>query len=115
MTTRRSPGDRPVVTSFVAVPGAFRGAWYWERLAAELSARGDRLVGVDLVGADLDAWIASVSGAFDANDLERAVLVGHSMGGVVAQASTGVLGDRCARLVLLDSPLIEAGQRAVDV
>ncbi len=103
------------MTCFVAVHGAFRGPWYWEPLAAELERQGHRLCAVDLVGDSLGAWIDRTVAVVDGCAPEPMLLIGHSMGGVVAQAALGRLGDRVDRLVLLDSPLIEAGQRAVDV
>ncbi len=102
------------MTDFVALHGAFRGPWYWEPLASELERRGHRLHAVDLVGESLQDWIdRTVSTAAECSG--EVVLVGHSMGGMVAQASVPLLGDRPCRLVLLDSPLIDTGLRAVDV
>jgi len=103
------------MTQFIAVHGAFRGPWYWEPLGVELERRGHGLQPVDLVGDSLEEWIASTVSAVEAVGSEVVVLVGHSMGGVVAQATMGQLGGRVQRLVLLDSPLVEPGQRPVDI
>lgn len=110
----------------VAVHGAFRGGWSWDHVGSALENRGHRLYAPDLTGmgrgpqpaagvVGLDSWIADVVTVFDRHDLHHATLVGHSMGGVVCQAALGALGDRVARLVLIDSPIIAEGQRAVDV
>ncbi len=91
-----------------------------------LEDRGHRLYAPDLTGMGcglqvevgyigLDVWIADVVDVFERHDLRRVTLVGHSMGGVVCQAALGALGGRVAHLVLIDSPLITEGQRAVDV
>lgn len=105
------------MTTYVAVHGAFRGPWYWEPLAAVLATSGDALHAVDLQGTDLESWIDCVTSVV--RDLPPGVgpvvLLGHSMGGVVAQAATAELCDLVDDLVLLDSPLIGPGQRAVDV
>ena len=70
---------------------------------------------VDLAGESLQEWVDATVEVAEQFGSEPVVLVGHSMGGVVAQAAVGSLGERVERLVLLDSPFIESGQRAVDV
>lgn len=103
----------------VLVPGAFRGAWMWEAVAQRLLAAGCDPRPVDLSGTvatgvpSMEDWIDDVASCC-APGPASTVVVGHSMGGVVAQAATG----RCpaiGHVVLLDSPLIATGQRAVDV
>lgn len=114
------------MVDIVAVHGAFRGGWSWNLVRPLVEAAGHRLFTPDLTGmgpdghaADLDVtlddWIGDVVGCCDDAGLDRLVLVGHSMGGVVCQASMGALGDRVGRLVLIDAPFIAAGERAVDV
>jgi len=103
------------MTQFIAVHGAFRGRWYWDPLRIELERRGHGLRPVDLVGDSLDEWVASTISAVEMAGSEPVVLVGHSMGGVVSQVAVGQLGGRVQRLVLLDSPLVEPGQRPVDI
>lgn len=99
----------------VALHGAFRGGWYWEPLAAELATRGHRLVGPDLDGASLSEWIGVARRGVEGFGGEPVVVVGHSMGGVVAQALPSEVAPLVERLVLLDAPLIDPGHRAVDV
>ena len=110
----------------VAVHGAFRGGWSWDLVRPLLERDGHRWFSPDLTGmgtgpqpavgdVTLDDWIADVVEVVESNDLAQVVLVGHSMGGVVAQAALGVLGSRVARLVVIDAPLIAEGQRAIDV
>ena len=91
----------------------------WEMTARLLRARGCDPRPVDLSGTpgavapSMEDWVADVAGRCDRRR-GSTVVVGHSMGGVVAQAATG----RCPEIghvVLLDSPLIATGQRAVDV
>src|SRR5690606_28787235 len=60
-------------------------------------------------------WVDDVVRAVDRDGLRDVVLVGHSMGGAVCQAALGALSGRVSQLVLLDSPRIAEGQRAVDV
>lgn len=111
----------------VAVHGAFRGGWSWDRVRSVLAPAGHRLFAPDLTGmgaggsgatggdVTLAQWVGDVVAVVSEHGLTGVVLVGHSMGGVVAQAALGALDGRVARLVLIDSPLVGAGQRAVDV
>ena len=75
------------MTTFGLVHGAWHGAWCWERLIPEIEARGHRAVAVDLPCDDPAATtmdnaklVAAALG--DADD--DVVVVGHSLGGLVA-------------------------------
>ena len=89
----------------------------WDRVVPLLRERGFDARAIDLRGdpdggvPTLDDWIDDVLMAIDGPD---AVVVGHSMGGVVARAATG-RSSSIARVVLVDAPKIRDGQRAVDV
>lgn len=50
--------------------------------------------------ADFPAWVAALAGALDALGLARVTLVGHSIGGMIAQAFVAAHPQRVARLVL---------------
>jgi pimeloyl-ACP methyl ester carboxylesterase len=71
---------------FVLIPGAGGAAWYWHRVAAELSDRGHDVVAVDLPGeddaADLADYVDAVVAA--AGDRQDLVVVGQSLGGFTA-------------------------------
>lgn len=103
----------------VLVPGAFRGAWMWERVTPLLAAAGLDPRPVDLPGRpgerppSMADWVGELVATCDRRP-RSTVVVGHSMGGVVAQACTGHT-DRIRGLVLLDAPIVRTGQRAVDV
>ncbi|MBB5161527.1 alpha/beta fold hydrolase [Mycobacterium sp. AZCC_0083] len=104
---------------FVLVHGGFHGAWCWERLIPELTARGHEAVAPDLPGhgerhwetAGFDAYRETVAEVVEPGD----VLVGHSMGGAVSTGAADLVPDRVGRLVYLagavpieGKPLIEA-------
>jgi len=95
----------------VLVHGAFRGSWAWDRVVHELSTRGVNAAAIDLRGGrpSMSEWVDDVLRAVDPGD----VVVGHSMGGVVARAAAR--WPQVSRVVLIDAPVIESGQRAVDV
>jgi pimeloyl-ACP methyl ester carboxylesterase len=114
------------MTDVVAIHGAFRGGWSWDLVRPILEAGGHRLFAPDLTGmgegtalpraeVSLAAWVDDVVRVAEEHDLVDLVLVGHSMGGVVAQVAAVPLAARLKRLVLLDAPLVENGQRAIDV
>jgi 2-succinyl-6-hydroxy-2,4-cyclohexadiene-1-carboxylate synthase len=87
---------------------------WWDRVAAALP--GGRVIAVDLVGhggseAPRDAAEYSVDGqaeavrrALDALGVRHAVLVGHSMGGLVATALAEQDPERVERVVVSDTP-----------
>lgn len=103
----------------VLVPGAFRGAWMWDFVVPALESAGHRPIALDLPGRPGDPvprladWVTAVVDSCD-ESCGSTVVVGHSMGGVVARAATGVT-DRIGRVVLLDAPIVGHGERAVDV
>ena len=83
-------GKRP----FVLVHGAWGGAWIWRRVLGPLRAAGHEVHAVTLTGdgerahlrhAGIEARVHrdDVIGLIDAEELQDAVLVGHSYGGSV--------------------------------
>ena len=117
------------MTTFVAIHGAFRGGWSWDLVATELRELGHHLLAPDLPGMGsgtqqhgevprpritLSDWVGTVEHCV-AEAGPSCCLVGHSMGGVVVQAALGSLGGRVAHAVVIDSPQITVGQRAIDV
>jgi pimeloyl-ACP methyl ester carboxylesterase len=107
----------------VLVHGLAGSGWIWAPVARRLiGAR--RTVAMDLRGHglsdaptddgayDLDVLaddvvaVAEGSGLLDPSaDDGRVTLVGHGFGAIVAAAAAAALGDRCARLVLVDGGL----------
>lgn len=107
------PGDRAVVL----LHGYSASVQWWDRVAAALP--GQRVVAVDLVGHGgseaprdvaqygIDGQAEAVHRALDALGVERAVLVGHSMGGLVAIALAERDPEHVERVVVSDSPAAE--------
>lgn len=117
------------MSTFVLVHGAFRGSWAWtpvrQRLVAQghdvrtpsLTGMGDRahLAPADGPPVRLSTWITDIASLIQTHDLHDVVLVGHSLGGFVTASAAGVVPERLARLVFLDAPVPEDGERAVDL
>ena len=113
------------MTEFVLIAGAFHGAWAWSRLAPLLEEAGHAAHRIDLTGqgarahtvtpeTDLSTHIEDVVAYFDMEDIERAVLVGHSYSGMVVTGAADRLGDRVSHLVYADAMVPENGQSAED-
>ena len=96
---------------FVLVHGAMHGAWCWEDVAARLTAKGHRVVVPELPGhgrraaevghAGALAYGRAVADAMAQAGVSRAVLVGHSMGGLVIAKTAELCPQRIAHLVFL--------------
>jgi pimeloyl-ACP methyl ester carboxylesterase len=96
---------------FVLVHGAMHGAWCWEDVAARLAAAGHRVVVPEMPGhgrraaevrrAGAEAYGRAVADAMAQAGVSRAVLVGHSMGGLVIAKTAELVPQRIAHLVFL--------------
>jgi pimeloyl-ACP methyl ester carboxylesterase len=107
------------LSRFVLVHGAFTGAWEWEPLTPLLGAKGHTVETLDLPGAGEDRTPADQV-TFDAH-VERvrstlgdrpepAVLVGHSMGGMVTTQAAALVPDQVAALIYVAAFLPGDGQ-----
>jgi pimeloyl-ACP methyl ester carboxylesterase len=76
------------MSTFVLVPGAGGGAWYWHRVVPALEARGHKAVAVDLPGPDesagLPEYAAAIMATIGDHEPAEVVLVAQSMGGFSA-------------------------------
>jgi pimeloyl-ACP methyl ester carboxylesterase len=105
------------------VHGAFAGAWCWEPVLPGLRAAGHTVQAIDLPGAGedrtpvaevtLDAYADRVCSALAAGP--PAVLVGHSMGGVVVTQAAAQCPERVTALVYVAAFVPEPGQSLMDL
>lgn len=103
------------MSEIVLIHGAAHGAWCWHRVLPLLEGMGHRVRAIDLPahGDDptppgavtLDDYTRATLAAID----RRAILVGHSMAGVVITAAAEAAPDRIAGLVYLCAHLPRAG------
>ncbi|SFF83599.1 Pimeloyl-ACP methyl ester carboxylesterase [Actinacidiphila alni] len=109
------------MAEFVLVPGAWLGAWAWDEVAAELRAAGHGVHPLTLSGlaekrdvpAGQRTHVQDVVGEVERLDLRDVVLVGHSYSGIPVGQAAALIGDRLARLVLVDAEVpVEGGSFA---
>ena len=102
------------MADIVLVHGAWHGSWCWRRVVPLLWLAGHRVVPVTLSGLGerahqlspeitLDTHVQDVVTAMRAEECSRAVLVGHSYGGMVVTGAADRLGEEVGRLVYVDA------------
>lgn len=102
------------MTDIVLVPGAWHGAWAWERLIGHLPADRTRAAAVDLPAqvngdpATLDDHAAHLH-AVIAAAADDAVVVAHSYGGLVLQQTLASSALRPGHVVFVDAWLGDDG------
>ena len=109
---------------FVLVHGAFAGAWIWGPLLDRLAAAGHSAEAMDLPGSGddhtpvsevtLDACAARLCEVL-AQSSEPAVIVGNSMGGIVATQGAARCPGRVAALVYVAAFVPGNGQSLLDL
>lgn len=108
------------MTDFVLVHGAWHGAWCWKRVLPPLWAAGHRAFAVTLSGVGerahvlspeitLATHVADVVGVLEAEEMQGAVLVGHSYGGMVITGAADRVAHRLRRLVYVDAVVPSPG------
>jgi pimeloyl-ACP methyl ester carboxylesterase len=107
----RAWGD-PAAPGLVLVHGGAAHSGWWDHVAPLLTSH--RVVAPDLTGHgdsgrrevyDMRQWAREVVAVAAAEDLDRPVVVGHSMGGWVAVTVGVERGDDVAAVAFIDSPL----------
>jgi len=109
---------------FVLVHGGFSGAWIWLPLMDSLKAAGHVVEAFDLPGmgndhtsareVSLDSYAGRVCEVLAASS-EPAIVVGHSMGGIVATQAAARGPKRVAALVYVAAFLPKHGQSLLDL
>ena len=102
------------MTDFVLVPGAWLGAWAWNRVVPHIVAKGHRTFPITLTGMGDRVHLASkdvgmetatqdVLNVIKFNDLHDLVLVGHSFAGKVAAAVADRVPEKVRVVLYLDA------------
>jgi pimeloyl-ACP methyl ester carboxylesterase len=108
----------------VLVHGAYGGAWCWTRVVGPLEAAGHQVETLDLPGSGddatpvaevtLEACARRVADVLASRD-EPALLVGHSMGGVVITQAASNVPERVASLAYVCAFMPANGQSLLDL
>ncbi len=107
------------MATFILVHGACHGAWCWHKLIPRLQRGGHRAVAPDLPGhgedrtpletLTPDLYVETVAGLLRRRS-EKAILVGHSLGGLTLSRVAEAVPDKVARLVYLSAMLLSDGE-----
>jgi pimeloyl-ACP methyl ester carboxylesterase len=107
------------MSTYVLVHGSWHGSWCWQKVIGPLEEAGHRVVTIDLPGhggdgvrardITLESYVGCVTEVLDALE-ERAILVGHSRGGVVISQSAEARPEKIERLVYLAAYLLRSGE-----
>ncbi len=100
--------------TFVLVPGAWCGAWYWRRVSDRLEKQGHKVYSLTLTGLadrshllskdiNLDTHIKDIVNIAEWEDLSDICLVAHSYGGFPASGALEHIGNRVSSIVWVDA------------
>jgi pimeloyl-ACP methyl ester carboxylesterase len=108
-----------VLREFLLVHGMSHGGWAWAPLAERLERAGHRVVAPDLPGhgrraaergrASVASYARAAADAAIQAGLSRAIVVGHSMGGVVIPKVAELIPARVAHLVFVAAVVLPDG------
>jgi pimeloyl-ACP methyl ester carboxylesterase len=111
-------GPRSRRPPVVLIHGVLVSHWEWKDLVPGIVGAGHEVIAFDLPGFgesdrpsprdyryDCDAFLSTIVGVLDALGVERAALVGHSLGGGLALYTAANRPERVDRLAVLD-PLV---------
>ncbi|MCQ4041211.1 alpha/beta fold hydrolase [Streptantibioticus rubrisoli] len=108
------------MTTYVLIPGACHGGWWYQSTARELRQHGHDAYALTLTGigdrahllsasVNLDTHIEDVVRLLEDERIEDAVLVGHSYGGMVIAGAADRVPQRVDALVYVDAFVPEDG------
>ena len=111
--------------TFVLVPGAFCGAWYWRRVSDRLEKEGHKVYSLTLTGladrshllskdVNLDTHINDITNIVEWEDLADICLVANSYGGYPASGALERIGNRVSSIVWVDALKPADGQSFQD-
>ncbi|MEU7143487.1 alpha/beta hydrolase [Nocardia sp. NPDC046473] len=114
------------MSTFVLIPGGWHGGWYFQQIAESLRRDGHSAIPVTLTGlgdrghlrtaaTNLDTHIQDVVSVLEAEDVDDAVLVGHSYAGMVITGAAARVPGRIRRLVYSDAYVPADGDSCFDL
>jgi pimeloyl-ACP methyl ester carboxylesterase len=112
-------------TAFVLVHGGGHGGWCWKEVARRLRASGHEVYTPTLTGfgershlhtgqVTFETFVDDVANVIRFEDIDSAVLVGHSMGGVIIPRVAEALPDRVRLVAWLAAVVTADGESLLD-
>jgi pimeloyl-ACP methyl ester carboxylesterase len=109
--------------TFVLAHGSWHGGWCWKRVGDQLRAKGHVAYSPSYTGMGdrahlltkditIGTFVEDLVQVIQSEELTNVVLVGHSFGGVPISGVADRVPEKIARLVYLDSVLVEDGRSA---
>ncbi|WP_224389554.1 alpha/beta fold hydrolase [Pseudonocardia sp. ICBG1293] len=114
------------MATFVLVHGSWGGGWIWAKVRPALEAQGHRVLAPSLTGlgdrshlrgpdVGLHTHITDIANLLEWEDVDDAILVGHSYGGMVISGVCATVPDRVGGVVYLDAFAPRTGQSAFEL
>jgi len=114
------------MATFVLVHGAYQGGWIWQQVANRLRAAGHRVYAPSLDGCGerkgtvrpgitTETHADEIAQLLYYEDLQDAVLVATSSGGMVVCRAAESMRERIGRLVFVDALALLNGERIRDI
>ena len=111
--------------TYVLVHGAYHGGWCWKGVAEKLRSLGHAVFTPTLTGLGershlinmrphLETFITDVSQVLECEEIEDAILVGHSFAGSVISGVADRVPHRLRHLVYLDALILQDGESSYD-
>lgn len=110
--------NRTGSTTYVMVHSAWLGGWAWRSVAPLLEKHGHKVIAPDLPGhgqdktppakVTLDSYVKTVTDVLDSQET-AAILVGHSLGGIIISQAAENRPDKVKSLVYLCAFLLPSG------
>ncbi|MFB7992297.1 alpha/beta fold hydrolase [Streptomyces sp. NPDC056002] len=111
---------------FVLVHGGRHGGWCWKHVATALRQAGHTVYTPTLTGLGerahlldqtigLNHHVQDLVSTFEFEDIQDAMLVAHSYGGMVVSGALEHIADRVRRVVYLDAHLPRSGESVFDM
>ncbi len=114
------------MTTFVLIHGSYQGGWIWQKVAKQLAAQGHEVhaptldgcaerSGLLRAGITVESQAAELSRFLYYQDLNDAVLVATSSGGMVMARTAEITRERVGRLVFADALALRHGEAVNDI
>lgn len=110
---------------FLFIHGSYHGAWCWEKVKALLEKKGNIIFALDLPGhgkdqtsrsiVTMDLYVRRVAEFIDEKNLRDFILVGHSMGGIVASLIAEKFPNRIKKLVFIAGMILDNNESLLDL